>query len=71
MWGLTTIQVIGIAIGSLALLAALVAIVLLLVKKCAPGCKHFKFHPADTQILVIEGPEEPDDDDESDPEDST
>ena len=70
MWGLTTIQVIGIGIGSLALLAALIAIAMLLVKKCKPGCKHFKFHPADTQILVIEGPEEVEDD-ESDPEDST
>ncbi len=74
MWGLSTVQVVGIALGSAALLAALAAIVVLLARRCcAPGtCKHFKFHPADTQILVIEGPEEADEDEEdTDPEDAT
>ena len=66
IWGLTTLQVIGIAIGSLALFAALVGILLLVFRRYGPGCGSIKVPTTDTQILVIEGP----DDLDSDPEDS-
>ena len=68
--GLTTVQVVGIAIGSIALLIALMGVVVLILKKSLPGCKNFQFaSPQDTQILVIEGPEDGDTD--ADDEDDT
>ncbi len=67
MWGLSTIQVIEVIAGSVVLFIALVAIVILLYRRCGPDCKHCRLKHPDTQILVIEGPEEVE---ESDPEDS-
>ena len=61
--GLTTIQVIGIAIGSIALLLVFMGIVVIILKRFLPGCKNFQFAaPHDTQVLVIEGPEDGDSD---------
>ncbi len=69
MWGLSTIQAIAVFLGSVALFIALVGIVILLYRRCGADCKHCRLrHHTDTQILVIEGPEEVE---ESDPEDST
>ena len=63
IWGLSTLQVIGICIGSAAFLAALVALVLLLTRKWIPDCRNLAPESNDTQILVIEGPEDVDSDD--------
>ncbi len=63
LWGLTTLQIVGICIGSLALLAAFIAIILLLLRKCIPGCYNFKVPSNDTQILVIDGNDDLDSDD--------
>ena len=66
IWGLTTLQVIGIAIGSLALLAAFVGILLLVMRRFGPSCGSIKVPTTDTQILVIEGPEDIESDDPDD-----
>jgi hypothetical protein len=65
--GLSTIQVVALAIGSLLGLVALVVAALMVAKRLLPGCKNFKFaSPQDAQILVIEGPEDGDTDEEED-----
>ena len=68
LWGLNTIEVVGVVVGVIALLVALIAIVILLVRRCQPMCcRTFIVHRhQDTQVLVIEGPEEPESDNDSD-----
>lgn len=64
MFGLSTLQVIGICIGTAAFLAALTALVMLLTRRCMPiSCRNMRPNMHDTQILVIEGPEDVDSDD--------
>ena len=59
---LSTPQVAGIAIGAVALLTAVITIVILVMRRCLPGCQHTSVPSNDTQILVIEGPDEVDSD---------
>ena len=62
LWGFTTIQILGITIGTLALLTAIVTIILLATKRCIPGCQNFKMPSQDTHVLVIDAQEEVDSD---------
>ena len=70
--GLSTVQVVGVAIGAIFLILLVFIAVVVAVKRLMPGCKNFRFSaPHDTQILVIDGPEdgsdmEDDEDDERD-----
>lgn len=58
IWGISPFQFTGIVLGSLLLLASLMASVFLLLKKYASGCHKFKLSNHDSQMLVIECPEE-------------
>ena len=62
-WGLSALQIAGVVIGVVALLSAIAAAMILLVKRLIPGCDNFRAQSQDTQILVIESNE----DAESDP----
>ena len=71
--GLSSVQIAGIIVGSLVLLALIVTVALLIVRRLVPQCGHLTGHfAADRQVLVIEGPEDGDsyvDEDEDDEED--
>ena len=68
--GLSTVQIIGIIVGTVVLLVVLVGLLVVAAKRFVPGCSNFKFSaPHDTQILVIEGPEEADSDQDDDDDD--
>ena len=70
LFGLSTVQVVGIVIGSIVLLVFTFAGMVFVVKHFVPGCKNFRFaSPQDTQILVIEGPDDGESDIEEDEED--
>jgi len=64
-WGLSTLQVAGVVVGSLALLAAMAGIFMLGVKRCVPGCQNIHLRSDDSHVLVIEGPDDIDSDPDS------
>merc|ERR1712004_282205 len=58
--GLSILQIGGVVIGALALLSAVSAIMLLLVKRLSPILGSLRAQSQDTQVLVEDGPDNAD-----------